>query len=485
MMWSRVSPFDLYWTPGVSDIEDAAVIERTRLTRAEINDLLDLPGFNHDAVRGVLDDYGRGGLFDNWDSTDSERAVNESRENPLMNRSGVINCLEFHGNVQGRLLLEQGYGFTPEEIPDPLRDYMVQAWLIGTYIIKVQISPSPRRRHPYFITSFEKIPGTPVGNGLPDILSDIQDVANATLRALVNNLSISSGPQVVVNRDRVAPGADVDNIFPWKRWHMVSDPFGNNSVAPVSFFQPPSNARDLLQVYQFFSTLADDLSAIPRYLAGQGAPGGAGRTASGLSMLMTNASKILQTVAANIDRDVMSPALTEVYDLLMLTDTTGLLHGDETIKVMGVNVAIQRETQRARQLEFLTATANPLDAQIMGAKGRAAVLRSVSKTIGMDGEEIVPNEDQIAKMQQAQESAPPPPPPGQEAQVKAGVPGAGAPAKPPPTPAGPQRRGAIPSAAAQAQGMQRGPTSTADMGPRTNLQQQRPGSPPRIAGGVG
>ena len=65
----------------------------------------------------------------------------------------------------------------------------------------------------------------------------------------------------------------------------------------------------------------------------------------------------------------MQPALTDVYDLLMLTDTTGLLHGDETIRVLGVNVAIQRETQRARQIEFLTATANPLDAQIMGARG--------------------------------------------------------------------------------------------------------------------
>jgi len=197
---------------------------------------------------------------------------------------------------------------------------------------------------------------------------------------------------------------------------------------------------------------------------------------------MSNASKILQTVAANVDRDVIAPLLTEVYDLLMLTDTTGLLHGDESIKVMGVNVAIQRETQRARQLEFLTATANPLDAQIMGAKGRAAVLRSVSKTIGMDGEEIVPNEDQIAKMQQAQEQAPPPPPPGQEAQVKAGVPGAGS-QGPQPTPAGPQRQGAIPSVAAQAQGGRQAPIATQDMGPRTNLQQQRPR--PAIGGGVG
>jgi hypothetical protein len=472
MMWDRISPFDLYWSPGVADIESATVIERIRLTRAELNDLLDLPGYNYDAVRGVLDDYGRGGLFDNWDSTDSERAVNENRENPLLNRSGIINCLEFHGNVQGRLLLEQSFGFTEQEIPDPLRDYMVQAWLIGTYLIKVQLSPSPRRRHPYYITSFEKIPGTPVGNGLPDILADIQDVANATLRALVNNLSIASGPQVVINKDRVAPGADVEDLYPWKRWYMTSDPMGQNAQAPVSFFNPQSNAGELLQVYQFFSNMADDLSAIPKYLSGSGATGGAGRTASGLSMLMSNASKVLQSVAANIDRDLMQPALTEVYDLIMLTDQTGLLQGDETIKVMGVNVAVQRETQRARQIEFLTATANPLDAQIMGAKGRAAVLRSVSKTIGLDGEEVVPNEDQIAKQQAAQDAAPPPPPPGQEEQMKQGAPpGAG------PT------RSAIPHPAAQAQGMQRKPAGTADMGPRTNLQQQRP--QPKVGGGVG
>jgi hypothetical protein len=69
-----------------------------------------LPGYNVDAIRAVLDEYGRGGLFDDWDTTDSERAQQESRENPNMNRSGLISCLEYHGNVQGRMLLEYGHG---------------------------------------------------------------------------------------------------------------------------------------------------------------------------------------------------------------------------------------------------------------------------------------------------------------------------------------------------------------------------------------
>jgi hypothetical protein len=73
MFWNRVSPFDLYWTPGVSDIEDAEIIERTRLTRADLNDLLDLPGYNADAIKAVLNEYGSGGLRD-CDGHDRRRA---------------------------------------------------------------------------------------------------------------------------------------------------------------------------------------------------------------------------------------------------------------------------------------------------------------------------------------------------------------------------------------------------------------------------
>lgn len=432
LFWTRVSPFDLYWSPGASDIEDAAVIERTRVTRADLNDLLDLPGYDTDAIRQVLDDYGRGGLHDNWDTTDGQRASSENRENPHTNQSGIINCLEFTGNVQGRLLLD--HGFTLTEITDPLRDYMVQAWVIGRHVIKVQLSPSPRKRHPYYITSFEKVPGTPVGNGLPDILEDVEDVCNATLRSLVNNLSMASGPQVVVNMDRLHSQEDPETMYPWKRWLVTNDPMSaNNTQQPVNFFQPASNAQELLAVYNQFQNIADDLSAIPKYMAGGGVGGGAGRTAAGLAMLMGNASKILQTVAANIDRDVIHPLLGSLYDMLMLTDEEGILKGDENIRVMGVNVALQRETQRARQLEFLQITANPLDAQILGAKGRATILRSVSETIGIPGDGLIPDDAELEEIQRQQTAM-------QQAE-----------------------------AAKQAQGGQQGGGVNGDVGPRVNI----------------
>lgn len=402
LFWQRVSPFDVWWTPGASDIEDAAVIERTRVTRADLNDLLDLPGYNTDNIKKVLTEYGRGGYTETPDNGESERADYENRENPNTNTSGMISCLEYHGNIQGSMLLE--YGMDAKLVPDATRDYMVQLYLIGRYVIKVNMSPSPRKRHPYFVSSFEKVPGTPVGNGLPDILSDIAEVSNATLRALVNNMSISSGPQVVVRDDMITPGTDGEDLYPWKRWHIQADMMGGmagQTIKPIDFFQPASNAQELLAIYAKLGEIADELSAIPRHMSGANPGGGAGRTASGLAMLMGNASKILQTVAANIDRDVISPALMMLYDMIMLTDTTGMLSGDENVRVMGVNVAVQRETQRTRQLEFLQATTNPMDAQIIGIQGRAKVLRAVASQIGLDGEGIVPPDDELAASMQA------------------------------------------------------------------------------------
>ena len=414
MFWNRVSPFDILFDPGISDITDGALIEKLKVSRADLNECMDLPGYDTEAIRQALDDYGRGGLSDWLMSTDASRAVNEGRENPNFNQSHMIDMLEFHGPVQGRLLLEQG--FDPKLVPDPLRDVFVQAWLVGRHIIKVQLTPSPRKRAPYYVTSFEKVPGTLIGNGLPDILEDLQDVANAALRALVNNLSIASGPQVTIDVTRLSPLENAAELYPWKRWFVLSDPSQSSAAqAPIQFFQPQSYAGELLGVYQKMSDLADEISAIPRYTTGTDRVGGPGRTASGLSMLMQNASKVLQTVAANIDRDIMDPLLTYLYDMIMMSGDETLIKGDQAIQVRGVAQAMAREVERAQALQFLQITANPIDFGIVGPTGRAAVLRKIAEDLNLP-EQIVPDPDVLmAQQQQAAQQAMGPPgmgPPG-------------------------------------------------------------------------
>jgi hypothetical protein len=399
MFWERIDPFNFYWSPGVARIQDAEVIERKRLTRTDLNDLLGLPGYNEAAIRAALQDYDMG-LREWLDYPDTEQALNEGRENPTFNQSHMIDAIEYHGNIQGQLLLDQG--IDRRLIPDLDRDYAVQTWVVGRYTIKTQLNPNPRQRHPYYATSFEKVPGTILGHGIPDLLEDMQEMANAALRSLVNNMSIASGPQVVVNDERLAPTENGDSLYPWKRWHVMDSPVSGQSQKPIEFFQPQSNSQELLTVYKEISNLADDISAIPRYVTGESLSGGAGRTASGLSMLMGNSSKVLQTVAANVDGDVMRESLHGLYDMIMLTDTSGMLTGEEEIKVNGVNVAMQKETERQKQLQFAQITANPMDMQVLGIPGRAKILRALSSSLGLP-DDIVPDDQTIENQVKAQQ----------------------------------------------------------------------------------
>lgn len=402
MFWDRVSPFDLYFSPGASKSQKSTIYEHTRLMRSELYSLIGLPGYNETAIRDILASTPL--QLKSWLSLfEKEREDLERRDDSLFSSEDLfVDCMEFNGFVDGKMLKD--WGMTDDEVPDTERQYFATAWLIDRWVIKAQLSPNPRQRPNYYLTSFEKIPGSVTGNGLPEILGDVQDVANANLRALVNNMGIASGPQVVVDDTRVAPGQDSDSLYPWKRWHVISDPM-NNAAQPVTFFQPETRAQELLGVYKEFNNMADEISAIPRFLTGSQRTGGAAATASGLAMLMNNASKVMQNVAANVDNDILAPAIESLYDMVMLSDP-GVLRGDESIVVKGATLAIQREQDRVRQLEFLSITANPLDAELVGPKGRTSVLRSVARNLGLEYEDVVADDEEVqARIQQRQAMA--------------------------------------------------------------------------------
>lgn len=374
--WERVSPWDVWFSPGATNIKNTEVFERQRMSVNDLFKLIGLPGYREEDIRAIIEAYeGRG--FKEWIQIfDYERAQMEGRNNVLDDT--FINAIEFHGFILGRYLLE----YNVPGVDDPLKPYFITAWMVDKRIFKVMLNPSPSARVPYYVTSFDKTPGSMYGDGIPSLANDLTDVINATLRALVNNVAISSGPQVFYDEDMISPNQD-DKIYPHKRWKYVGDPMNPNRK-PMEFFQPSCNAQELMAIIDKFSVMLDDVSTIPRYLTGSGQAGGAGRTASGLSMLINNANKTLQNVADNIDNDIFSPLLHQLYDYIMLTDSTGMLRGDESIVVDGVRQASKQEQDLTKQLQFLQLTADPTDQQIVGLDERARIIQKIADNIGME-----------------------------------------------------------------------------------------------------
>jgi len=165
--------------------------------------------------------------------------------------------------------------------------------------------------------------------------------------------------------------------------------------------QPNSNVPELAGIIETFMKLADEWSGIPRYLTGD-APGGAGRTASGLSMLMSNAGKSLKQVVANVDNYALRPLLQRLHYWNMKYADDADLKGDINIVVRGANALVAKESAQVRRNEFLATTANPIDMQIIGPQGRANILREVVKTLDMDANKIVPSEEVLNQQMKAQ-----------------------------------------------------------------------------------
>jgi hypothetical protein len=98
----------------------------------------------------------------------------------------------------------------------------------------------------------------------------------------------------------------------------------------------------------------------------------------------------------HIDHDVIHPIVKRQFVYNMRYDTDESLKGDVEIVPKGaINLAV-KETVNVRRVEFLNATANPIDAEIIGPDGRAALLREVAKGLQMPVDDIVPSREKMS-----------------------------------------------------------------------------------------
>lgn len=397
--FARVSPFDIYPSPDSTSIDDGAfLIERERYSRAMLNRLRGVPGYKDDALQEVLSEHGRGGLRE-WLATDSERARLEDRSHDWLNNQGeTIEGLHYWGSAQGLMLLQ--WGMTPEQVDDPLAEYEIDAILIGRHVIRCVINRNPMGERPYHKASFQLVPGSFWGLGIPELMADVQDMCCAVARAQANNMAFASGPQIEINMDRLAPEEDPNEIFPMKRWRTKSDRTNTGSPQPaIRFFQPDSLAGELMQVYSQWEQRADDATNIPRYAYGNDKAQGAGATMGGLSMLMESANKGIKDAIRHIDRGVTRRVINALWLFNMRYSDDMSIKGDCKVVPRGASAMLLREqTQQARQ-QFLAGTANPIDMEIIGVEGRGRLLRSIADQLDMP--DLVPDDEEIkARMQQ-------------------------------------------------------------------------------------
>lgn len=406
--WDSPSPWDIYPAPNATTIDDGYLIEKHSLNRNDLQTLIGVDGYDEDAINEVLTAHGQGGLSD-WltEYQETSRDALEGRYRKDTSPDKKLDALQFWGNVQGLKLLE--YGMDAETVPDPVKDYAVEIWLIGRWVIKCTFNPDPLGKKPYYKASFRARKGSFWGFGLPEVIKDSQIACNASARNLVNNMAICSGPQVGVDISQLPPGEDITAIEPWKIWQVDRSRGGATSGAgstpPVWFFQPNPFTGELLKVYEFFSSEADTKSGIPKYSYGsnQGGTGALG-TATGFSMMMNNTTRGIKRVVRNIDFGIVRKSIQSLVEWLQLYRPEELngYAGDIRVFARGSSALIAKEQQTVRRNEALQVVMNPLVLQVIGQDGFANILRQVFD--GLDIHDVVPTETEMLQRSRTEQS---------------------------------------------------------------------------------
>lgn len=380
----RVSPLDLYPSPEATTPQDAnSLIERMRLTKAKLYECIGLPNFSEEAIRMVIAEYEQG--FRDWLSSDGERARGEKKQGSLWGTNETIDVLEFWGRVQGSLLQEWGV-----QVDDPEAQYECNAWLIGSYVIRALLNPDPLGRRPYRVTSFNKLPGQFWGEGIPQLIRDIQRSGNSAARALLRNMAYASGPTVEIDIDRLDDSEDKpEEIQPWRVYYTKASNAPGGGGAAIRYVKADSIANELMGIFNRFMAMADDFSGVPAYT--YGAQSGAMKTMGGFSMQYGNALKGIKNVIMNMDRDGIEPTITQIWTFNMLYDPDPSIKADAKVVAKGAEGILQKEQAQARSIETLQVVTPFIQSGMVPREGGQYLVRQWLQENGYDLSDFFPD----------------------------------------------------------------------------------------------
>lgn len=425
----RVSPFDYYYSQYATNPQEGNIIELMHMTRAALYNCIGLQNFNEEKLRQVLQSYPTGYKVFTQITTQRQQLERNTLQN--INLNEIIDTFDFWGSVPGYLLKDWGM----QGIDDTDASYEINAWVVNGICMRAVMNPDPMKKRPYYVTSYEKVPGALVGRSVPVLMRSNQEIINSAYRALRRNMGLASGPFAEVDISRLGGAQAPEEIRPAMVKAVEPDLTGSGRPA-YQFHDIQSHAQELEATIDAEIRKCDDITGIPAYSYGNAAVAGAGRTVGGLAMLMGNASKGIKKVIANIEQDVLEPLVTSFYNYNMLYDDDAALKVDAQVVAKGPTGVILKEASVQRNMEALQILGPFIPTGIIPKDGVANLLRQILGGLDLDVDRIIPDPEKAAELAMiAQRNNPQPQPGGPQAlppgSVPAPAPGGAPPGAPP------------------------------------------------------
>jgi hypothetical protein len=132
--------------------------------------------------------------------------------------------------------------------------------------------------------------------------------------------------------------------------------------------------------------LSDESTGFPSFAHGQTGVSGVGRTASGISMLMSAANGSIRNVVKNVDDYLLGPLAKAFFNFNMQFDYDEEIKGDLDVKARGTESLMANEVRSQRLMQFLQVVQNPVLAPFAKMD---YIIREIAKSMDLDPDKIV------------------------------------------------------------------------------------------------
>lgn len=300
-----------------------------------------------------------------------------------------VSVLEYQGIVPVKLLRDAGVE-VPESLGDEDYTEAVVTLAADDVVIRATINPIGRRQ--FFVCPYKERPGIIYGSGPAEAMRDSQKMINSAARLYIDNKALSANGMTAINLDRVNTKRTKDlDVYPGKTWYVKGNFTPRDVVDAVAF---PDVTHGLREMIEMFERFADEETGLPKYTSGD-TSSFLNKTATGMSMLMTQANVNLKTVIENIDDYWIEPIVEAFNDWFNEFEPSGGVSIPLQVKATGVDSLLAKEIKLENYMKFMQITAAPQDALFMD---RVKMMKNIARLLETD--DIMRSEEEIAQIMQ-------------------------------------------------------------------------------------
>ena len=370
-MTSHVSVWNFYPDPDAYNMEEATyVVERHKMSANQLEDLKRRPMFRKNVIDQVLKN-GHSYNQEWW-----ETAIEESVQPSLIERYEV---LEFWGWTSVDNIVEADVGIKESDLKG-LSEVAVNIWVAQGQVLRAVVNPFKPAYIPYFATPYEVNPYSIFGVGVAENMDDTQTLMNGFMRMSIDNAALSGNLILEVSEDYLVPGQDL-TIYPGKVFRREAGAPGQ-AIFGTEF---PNVAAQNMQMFDKARQLADESTGFPSFAHGQTGVTGVGRTASGISMLMSAANGSIRSVVKNFDDYLLAPLGKALFRFNMQFDFDPEIKGDLEVKAQGTDSLMANEVRSQRLMQFLGVVQNPVLAPFAKME---YIIREIARSMDLDPDKV-------------------------------------------------------------------------------------------------